>query len=67
MTGHVSPYALAVVYAGLGNRDEAIAQLERAYRERVWAMYMIRLEPAFFGLRSDPRFVALVRKMRFVA
>jgi serine/threonine protein kinase len=67
LTKHVSPYALAVVYAGLGNKDEAIAQLERAYRERVWAMYMIRLEPAFFGLRSDPRFTALVRKMHFLA
>jgi serine/threonine-protein kinase len=67
VTGHVSPYTLAVVYAGLGQRDEAIAELERAYAERVWAMYMIRLEPAFIGLRSDPRFAALVRKMHFLA
>ena len=65
-TGHVSPYSLAVIDAGLGNTDDAIAELERAYKERVWAMYMIRLEPAFVVLRSDPRFVALVRKMRFV-
>jgi serine/threonine-protein kinase len=67
VTGHVSPYALAVIDAGLGNTDDAIAELERAYKERVWAMYMIRLEPAFVVLRSDPRFVALVRKMHFVA
>lgn len=65
-TGHVSPYALAVIDAGLGNRDEAIGELERAYKERVWAMYMIRLEPAFVVLRADPRFVALVRRMHFL-
>jgi tetratricopeptide (TPR) repeat protein len=66
-TGHVSPYALAVIDAGLGNTDDAIAELQQAYAEHVWAMYMIRLEPAFFGLRSDPRFVAIVRKMHFVS
>jgi tetratricopeptide (TPR) repeat protein len=64
-TGHVSPYALAVIDAGLGNTDDAIAELQQAYTERVWAMYMIRLEPAFDVLRSDPRFVAIVRKMHF--
>jgi serine/threonine-protein kinase len=66
-TGHVSPYALAVIDAGLGNKDDAIAELERAYEERVWAMFMIRLEPAFVMLRSDPRFIALVHRMHFVA
>jgi len=65
-TGHVSPYALAVIAAGLGDTDDAIAELQRAYDERVWAMFMIRLEPAFVVLRSDPRFVAIVRKMHFV-
>jgi tetratricopeptide (TPR) repeat protein len=64
-TGHVSPYALAVIDAGLGDTDDAIAELQQAYAERVWAMYMIRLEPAFVVLRSDPRFVAIVRRMHF--
>jgi len=66
-TGHVSPYALAVIAAGLGDTDDAIAELQRAYDERVWAMYMIRLEPAFVVLRSDPRFVAIVRRMHFLS
>ena len=66
-TGHVSPYALAVINAGLGQMDEAMTELERAYAERVWAMYMIRLEPAFFGLRRNPRFAALMGRMHFGA
>jgi serine/threonine protein kinase/Flp pilus assembly protein TadD len=67
ITGHVSPYALAVIDAGLGRTDDAIAELQQAYAERVWAMYMIRLEPAFDVLRTDPRFVAIVRRMNFVS
>ena len=60
---HVSHYVFAVIYAGLGDTDQAIAELERAYIEHTWAMYMIRVEPAFVQLHSDPRFVALVRKV----
>jgi len=63
----VSPYVLAVIHAGLGDADQAIAELERAYVERVWTMYMIRLEPAFAGLHSDPRFVALERKVGLIS
>ena len=61
------PYVLAVIHAGLGDADQAIAELERAYVERVWTMYMIRLEPAFAGLHSDPRFVALERKVGLIS
>lgn len=60
---YVSHYALAVIEAGLGDKEQAFAELEKAYVEHVWTMYMIRLEPAFAGLRSDPRFVALARKV----
>jgi eukaryotic-like serine/threonine-protein kinase len=60
---YVSHYPLAVIEAGLGNKEQAITELQRAYTEHVWSMYMIKWEPAFAGLRSDPRFVALVRKV----
>jgi tetratricopeptide (TPR) repeat protein len=59
----VSHYPLAVIEAGLGDKEQAIAELEKAYIEHIWSMYMIKLEPAFEALHSDPRFVALVHKV----
>jgi serine/threonine protein kinase len=63
-TGRYTPhYSMAIILSGLGNRDEAIAELEKAFVERDWTMYLLKVDPAFDGLRSDPRFVALVRKV----
>ncbi len=60
---YVSHYAMAMIQAGLGDNDQVIAELEKAYTERAPAMFMITLEPAFAGLHSDPRFVVLARKV----
>jgi serine/threonine-protein kinase len=60
---YVSHYALAVIQAGLGDDDETIAELEKAYVERAPAIFVMKLEPAFARLRSDPRFVAVARKV----
>jgi tetratricopeptide (TPR) repeat protein len=60
---YVSHYALAMIQAGLGNDDQAIAELEKAYIERSPAIFVMKLEPAFARLRSDPRFVAVARKV----
>jgi len=60
---YVSPYSVALVHAGLGNRDEALAWLEKAYVERSDYMPYLRLEPMLDGLRADPRFTALVRRV----
>jgi TolB-like protein len=58
-----SHYALAVIESGLGDKEQAIAELEKGYVEHAWPMYLIKVDPAFEILRSDPRFVALVRKV----
>jgi serine/threonine-protein kinase len=60
---YVPHYGLAVIYAGLGNKARAIAELDVAYRDREWIPNMLRLEPAFEDLRSDPRFTALLTKV----
>jgi len=60
---YVSHYALAVIQAGLGDDDKAIAELEKAYVERAPAIFVMKLEPAFARLHSDPRFVAVARKV----
>ena len=60
---YVSHYALALIQAGLGDDDQALAELEKAYFERAPALFVMKLEPAFSRLRSDPRFVAVARKV----
>jgi len=60
---YVSHYSLAVIQAGLGNTDAAFAELESAYAERAWSMFLLNLEPAFDSLRGDPRFARLERRV----
>jgi DNA-binding winged helix-turn-helix (wHTH) protein/TolB-like protein/tetratricopeptide (TPR) repeat protein len=61
----VSPYDLAIVYTGLGDKDNAINQLNRAYEERAGWIIAIKVEPMFDPLRSDPRFADLQRRMNY--
>ncbi|HKY98763.1 MAG TPA: protein kinase [Gemmatimonadaceae bacterium] len=60
---YVSHYALAVVQAALGNNDAAFTELDKGLAERSWCMFLIEIEPAFDGLRNDPRFAVLARKI----
>ena len=62
---YVSPYDRATVYAGLGEKDQAIAWLEKAYQERSDGLVFLKVEPKFDGLRSDPRFADLLRRVGF--
>jgi DNA-binding winged helix-turn-helix (wHTH) protein/Flp pilus assembly protein TadD len=58
---YVSPYWLALVYTGMGDRARALELLERAYAERdVWLTWL-GVEPRFDVLRGEPRFQELVR------
>jgi len=62
---YVSPYDLAVLYVGLGDKERAIEQLNKAYEDRAgWIMYL-NVEPIFDPLRADPRFGELVSRMKF--
>ncbi|HTQ60899.1 MAG TPA: tetratricopeptide repeat protein [Candidatus Solibacter sp.] len=56
-------YNLAIDYAGLGNKDQAMRWLERAYLVRDPKITVIGIEPAFDILRSDPRFRDLTRRI----
>ena len=47
----------------LGEKKEALDELERAYRDRAGDLIMIGVEPTFAGLRGDPRFDGLLRKL----
>jgi TolB-like protein/Flp pilus assembly protein TadD len=59
-----SPFDLAVAYTGLGDRDCAFLWLEKAYQERVRPMPSVKINPLFDPLHSDPRFAALIERMK---
>ena len=63
---YVSTYGIAVLYARLGDNEQAFAWLEKAYEERNLAMTEIGIEPALDPLRSDPRFGDLLRRVGLV-
>jgi TolB-like protein/tetratricopeptide (TPR) repeat protein len=54
---------LAAVYAGLGDKDQAFAWLEKDFQTRSGLLPWIRWAPAFESLRSDPRYADLLRRM----
>lgn len=60
---YVSPVDIAMIHVGLGEREEAIAWLEKGYEERAYQMQNLGIEPMWDSLRSDPRFADLVRKV----
>jgi serine/threonine-protein kinase len=59
----VSPYALALVHAALGERRAAFAELERALDQHDPAVIALLLDPRLAGLRRDRRFAGLVRRL----
>jgi len=50
-------------YAGLGDKEQAFAWLERSYEERRQRMVWLNVDPLLEPLRSDPRFADLVRRV----
>jgi tetratricopeptide (TPR) repeat protein len=59
-TQYVSPYSIAIIYLGLGEKVEALDWLEKAYDERDDALVFLALDPTCDGLRQEPRFRQLV-------
>ena len=62
-TKYVSPHHFAVMYAALGERDDAFDWLERAYEDRVVQLNWLKIDPRFRNLRADPRFKDLLRRL----
>jgi DNA-binding winged helix-turn-helix (wHTH) protein/TolB-like protein/Tfp pilus assembly protein PilF len=59
----VASVNLAAAYAALGNRDRAFYWLERAYRDHLYLLRVIAIDPAYEPLRGDPRYADLMRRM----
>lgn len=62
--GYVSPYMIAAIYSGLGQKDKAFEYLERAYDQRSPDIaYFLRSDLRMDPLRADPRFQDLMRRV----
>jgi DNA-binding winged helix-turn-helix (wHTH) protein/TolB-like protein len=60
---YISPYQLAIVYAGLNDNDRAIDELERAYADRSLSAPFLRFDPRLNSLRAEPRFQDFARRL----
>jgi serine/threonine-protein kinase len=55
--------AYASIYAELGQKEEALAWLEKAYQQRTLGVLFLGLNPRFDSLRGDPQFEELVKRV----
>jgi serine/threonine protein kinase/Flp pilus assembly protein TadD len=60
---YVPPYDIATVYAGLGNKEQALAMLEKAYEDHSMILTYLNVDPEFDSLHAEPRFKDLVRRL----
>lgn len=60
-----NPTSAATYYAHLGDKDRALAWLERAYEEHNGRLYLLKVNPSYDPLRDDPRFQDLLRRLNF--
>jgi hypothetical protein len=63
MTHYVSPYNFATVYNALGETDDALDSLEKGFAEKAVLMVFLKVSPEWNNLRSQPRFIELMKKM----
>ncbi|MFN2511907.1 MAG: tetratricopeptide repeat protein [Pyrinomonadaceae bacterium] len=62
---YVSPYFIAIVHAGRGEKDEALEWLEKASDDRSEMLAWLKVAPELDRLRPDPRFASLMRRVGF--
>ena len=60
---YVSPFDIATVYVGLNMHDAAFEALEAAYEDRAYGILFLRVDPRFDPIRSDPRYIGLLRRI----
>jgi tetratricopeptide (TPR) repeat protein len=59
----VSPYCTAIIYLGLGDKERALDELQKAYEARSQFLVILKVDRMFDPLRSDPRFIELLKKV----
>ena len=64
--GEVAPFNLALVHLGLGDSRRAIDEFERAYAASSQSLVWLKIDRIYDPLRSEPRFIALMKKLNFL-
>jgi TolB-like protein/DNA-binding winged helix-turn-helix (wHTH) protein/Flp pilus assembly protein TadD len=64
---YVPPYAMALVHAGLGDREAVFESLDRAYKARDVHLIFLPVDPKWDPYRADPRFEALLARCAFAS
>jgi tetratricopeptide (TPR) repeat protein len=62
---YISPYYLALIFAGLDDKERAFGWLEKAYSDRNEWLVWLKVDPRFDGLWTDSRFPELLRRIGF--
>ena len=60
---YVQPSLIAVIHVGLGDKNQAFDWLQKAYEDRSAGLLYLKVDPAFDSVRSDSRFVDLLRRI----
>jgi Tfp pilus assembly protein PilF len=60
---YVSPAHTATIYAALGDKRTALDLLEKAYEDRDWNLLRLKVDHDYDSLRSEPRFIELLKKV----
>ena len=60
---YVSPSYMATIFISLGEKDQAFEWLERAVEDHSYDITYVNVDPIYEGVRDDPRFAAIVRKV----
>lgn len=64
-SSQTEPVDLAIIYVAMGDRGQAMAMLQQAYREHSQSLLLLKTDPWFDPLRADPRFQELIKKIGF--
>ena len=60
---YIDFYQFATIYAGLGEKEEAFRLLEKGYEQRAASMSYLSVDPFWYGMRPDPRYDNLLRRV----
>ena len=63
-TRGMPPTHIALAYNGLGDTESALEWLEKGFAERDPKMAFLKVDPKWNNLRSSPRFIALMKRMK---